>query len=418
MADTQIRNNVEGPSWFARNKKKLFPFALVAFGLVTVFQVFSGGSVKPKAAADRIPQAVPMGGPATAQSAQDFKGFLDQQQKIADQKKADANQALDEAHRVADSQRALNDAGQPQGNVPNQNTRNLGGGGGGSAPAPAPDGGFLLVSADSNSGTPVGTRQQEDIQKTIDQDKALLKQSMEREQELESQLRNPQPPTGVTTTNPTPNSEEKPEEKKDEEGWNIPPGPRYVVLEGRTIPCMLMNRIEGEYAGPVKCITTEDFYANDKQHMVLPAGSFVIGDAAAVNSQQQKRIRAGFHRMEIENEDHTWYTINLDHFIGLDQTGATAIPGKVNTHLLSALLWSLPIGGVSGLTMSSTNLGYGMGGMDAYRMGVAESTGQTANQVLQRKTQVFPTITVKEGTRIPIWVAKDIQLPEYHRTRN
>ena len=49
--------------------------------------------------------------------------------------------------------------------------------------------------------------------------------------------------------------------------YNSASGPAYVLFEGTTIDTVLMNRLEGSFAGPVNCLVTNDVYSHDHQRV-------------------------------------------------------------------------------------------------------------------------------------------------------
>jgi type IV secretion system protein TrbI len=55
-------------------------------------------------------------------------------------------------------------------------------------------------------------------------------------------------------------------------------GQPYVVFEGTTIDTVLVNRLDGEFAGPLKVMVTNPIYSQDRQHLLIPEGTFILGD--------------------------------------------------------------------------------------------------------------------------------------------
>ena len=57
------------------------------------------------------------------------------------------------------------------------------------------------------------------------------------------------------------------------------------------------TRLDGEFAGPVKVMVTNPVYSQDRQHVLIPEGTFILGDAQKVAGFGQKRLAVAFHRM-------------------------------------------------------------------------------------------------------------------------
>jgi type IV secretion system protein VirB10 len=106
------------------------------------------------------------------------------------------------------------------------------------------------------------------------------------------------------------------------------------------------------------------------------------------------------------------YSVDLDQLLGLDQQGAAAVSDQVNHHYLSAFGTSIMLGVISGFAISGTASGYSATGVDAYRQGVAGQTSQSSARILDRQLSRLPTIMIREGQRIKVYVSKDISLPD------
>ena len=105
-------------------------------------------------------------------------------------------------------------------------------------------------------------------------------------------------------------------------------GPIHRLEQGTILPATLLNQLEGEFAGPVICQISENVYDASGLNLLIPEGSKVLGEARSVNSNNQRRLAASFHRISMPDG----YALSLDKVPGLDQTGASALSGKVNNH--------------------------------------------------------------------------------------
>ncbi|MGH9617886.1 MAG: TrbI/VirB10 family protein, partial [Acidobacteriaceae bacterium] len=190
---------------------------------------------------------------------------------------------------------------------------------------------------------------------------------------------------------------------------NAAHGQPYVIFEGTTIDTVLTNRLDGEFAGPVKVMVTNPVYSRDGQHVLIPAGTFILGNVQKVSSFGQKRLAVTFHRMIMPDG----YSVDLDQFHGLDQIGDTGLTDKVNNHYLEIFGTSIALGVISGAAEATTNGGYSESGSDMYRQGMASSLSQSSANVLNRFINVPPTITIREGHRIKVYLTQDMLLPAY-----
>lgn len=187
-------------------------------------------------------------------------------------------------------------------------------------------------------------------------------------------------------------------------------GQPFVVFEGTTIDTVLVNRLDGEFAGPVKVMVTNRVYSQDRQHLLVPEGTFILGDVQKVSSLGQKRLAVTFHRMLMPDG----YSIDLDQFHGLDQTGATGLKDKVNNHYTEIFGASIALGVIAGAAeATNANQGYNQSGSEAYKQGIASSLSQSSANVLDRFINIPPTITIREGHRIKVYITQDMLLPGY-----
>ncbi len=187
-------------------------------------------------------------------------------------------------------------------------------------------------------------------------------------------------------------------------------GQPFVVFEGTTIDTVLINRLDGEFTGPVKVMITNPVYSQDRQHMLIPEGALILGDVQKVAGLGQKRLAVTFHRLLMPDG----YSVDLDQFHGLDQAGATGLRDKVNNHYAEIFGASIALGVIAGAAQSSnSNQGLYQSGSEAYRSGIASSLSQSSTNVLDRYINIPPTILIREGHRIKVYITQDMLLPAY-----
>jgi type IV secretion system protein VirB10 len=160
----------------------------------------------------------------------------------------------------------------------------------------------------------------------------------------------------------------------------------------------------------VNCQVTSDVYSHDRQTLLIPRGSRVLGEARRVQEQDQQRLAVVFHRLIMPDG----YSAKLDRMPGLDQAGATGLEDKVNRHVLSTFGTSVALGLLAGFSMYGTGNAFTADGADVYRQGVAGQLGRDSTRILDRQLNRIPSVTIREGTRVRILLAGDISLPAWH----
>jgi type IV secretion system protein VirB10 len=194
-------------------------------------------------------------------------------------------------------------------------------------------------------------------------------------------------------------------------------GQPYVVYEGLTLDTVLMNRLDGDAAGPVKVLVSNPVYSHDHQHVLVPEGTIVLGEARKIGSAgigQQRRLAVVFHRMLMPDG----YSVDLDQFHGLDQIGEEGLKDKVNNHYLEIFGSSIALGVIAGAAqITQGGTGTSATGSQAFVSGASSGISQQAMTVLDKFIQIPPTITIREGHRVKVYFTQDMLLPAYENHR-
>ena len=185
-------------------------------------------------------------------------------------------------------------------------------------------------------------------------------------------------------------------------------GKLYRVFEGTVLEGVVTNHIDGGMAGPVLIMLTTDYYSHDRQNLLLPQGTRLIGAVTAVGNQQQHRLAVVFHRAVCPDG----FSIDIDKYAGLDQIGTTGLATKVDHGYLQAFGAAAAIGGLGGLAQIG-NSGGVLTSDGQIRNGISAQTSQEGTQVLNHFLNRLPIITLKEGTRARVYIGKDILIPSY-----
>ena len=185
-------------------------------------------------------------------------------------------------------------------------------------------------------------------------------------------------------------------------------GKLYRVFEGTVLEGVVTNHVDGGMAGPVLLMLTTDYYSHDRQNLLLPQGTRLIGTVTAVGNQQQHKLAVVFHRAVCPDG----FSIDIDKYAGLDQIGTTGLATKVDHGYLQAFAAAAAIGGLGGLAQIGNN-GSVLTTDSQIRNGISSQTSQEGTQVLNHFLNRLPIITLKEGSRARVYIGKDILIPSY-----
>jgi Type IV secretory pathway, VirB10 components len=175
---------------------------------------------------------------------------------------------------------------------------------------------------------------------------------------------------------------------------------------------VLANRLDGSGLAPVNALITTDVWSTDHTALVVPAGARVLGTAQPVTEFGQSRLAVAFHRIIGPNG----LDIPLDKFVGLNIAGDAGLKDRVNGHMLSTFGAAAAVGLIGGLSQAvSSNVG---GGDTTVVVGGAgDASAQAASQVMARYLNRMPTVTVREGHRLLVYITQDLDLPLYEGAR-
>ena len=96
---------------------------------------------------------------------------------------------------------------------------------------------------------------------------------------------------------------------EDPPGWER-------IHEGSFLEAVLVTQLSGDFPGPVLATVSVPFYSADRQRILIPRGSRVVGTSQAVANQDQSRLAVSFHRLLLP--DGRWVSLE---FHGLNQLG-------------------------------------------------------------------------------------------------
>ena len=281
-----------------------------------------------------------------------------------------------------------------------QSYRTLDSGGSGSGqrndhdpPAPAKDEGAIALQQALETVHAVTTGLEDEIAAEAEADKALLAA-------LTGKALPPQADPAVpapTATSPIAQDYSVPARLQvphDPPGWER-------IYEGSFLEAVLATQLTGDYPGPVLAVVSLPFYSADRQRILVPRGTRILGSAQAVSNQDQARLSIGFHRLIFP--DGSWVSLQ---FSGLNQLGEGALKDQINRHYLSMFVAVGAVGVLSGLTAAGGNPYEG--GTQSMRSGAGQGLGQAATRILDRFLNRMPTITIRAGHRLRVWFTSDV----------
>ena len=192
-------------------------------------------------------------------------------------------------------------------------------------------------------------------------------------------------------------------------------GPLHRILEGTIIDAVLTNRLDGGAAAPVNCLVTNAVYSHSGQQVVIPAGARLLGETKPVQTFGETRLAVAFHRLLLPDGS----SYSLDQYPGANQVGDAGLKDQVDNHYWSTFGAAAAIGLISGLAQAVGTAGLAAGEGNRTVIiagGAADVAAQAAAQAMNRFLNRLPTITIREGHRVKVYLTSDLELPSYAGT--
>ena len=137
----------------------------------------------------------------------------------------------------------------------------------------------------------------------------------------------------------------------------------------------------------------------------------MLGEAKAVQTLGESRLAVAFHRLVLPDGR----TESLDQFLGLNQLGDAGLRDRVNNHYWSTFGAAAAVGLITGLSQAVGTSGLGGDGNRTVVIagGTTDAASQATVQVMNRFLNRLPTITIREGHRVKVYLTTDLELPAY-----
>jgi type IV secretion system protein VirB10 len=216
----------------------------------------------------------------------------------------------------------------------------------------------------------------------------------------------PQPPRVVFENRAATTSAPLPREGGEEGSSRVTAerflNPSLTIPQGTVIPAVLETALDSTRAGGVRALVQRDVSGFDGSRVLIPRGSRLYGEYEASLQQGQNRALVRWTRL-IRPDG---VTIALDS-PSSDPLGRAGIRGKVDTKFLQRF------GGA--LLQSVLDIGVGIVVSRASDGVIVALPGSTQNLQVTQPQQIQPTLKVKHGTSVSVFVARDLDFSTVDR---
>jgi type IV secretory pathway VirB10-like protein len=189
----------------------------------------------------------------------------------------------------------------------------------------------------------------------------------------------------------------------------------YLLPVGSVLSGVLDMELNSDWEGRWRALLIRDVYDTAQQVILLPKGTRILGTtvrAKAVNEAINERMALAANWLVLPNGAR----IDLSRSGTLDASGVGAIEGDVNRHFLAQLGGVVAYGVIGGAGAVAAAKGAGASDLVGLSLGrsagaeIASGLVGIGQRVASRYLNLVPTITVKPGTPMTIFLDDEMYL--------
>lgn len=183
-----------------------------------------------------------------------------------------------------------------------------------------------------------------------------------------------------------------------------------VLPKGRQADCVLTGRISDEVPGFTSCVLSQNLYSDNGRVLLLERGSELSGEYGVINQPGMRRLFVTWNRVKTPNG----IEVNLSS-PGADALGTSGLPGhldnrwgeRIGAALILSFLKDVSVAVINNMSdknnSGSTTVTVQPPGQNTVNAGFS-----IADEVVRQTLKVRPTLTINEGDKIAIYVARDL----------
>lgn len=177
------------------------------------------------------------------------------------------------------------------------------------------------------------------------------------------------------------------------------PTQRLLLPKGTFIDCTLETAIDSTLPGMTTCVTATDTFGADGTVVLLERGTKLIGETRGEVHQGQARVFVAW----TEARTAAGVVVRLDS-PGTDALGRSGLEGRVNRHFWQRFGAAALVSTIDGLVQAEVQSS-SRGGTVVLDPTASEDV---LTEILRSTVNIPPTIRVRNGARIQVLVARDV----------
>lgn len=193
----------------------------------------------------------------------------------------------------------------------------------------------------------------------------------------------------------------------------VPSRGKFSLMQGASIPAVLITEIRSDLPGDIKAQTTMDVYDSvNGSALLIPKGTILVGKYNSEVKIGQEKVMAGFTRMIYPSG----VSADLGGMKAAEASGETGFGDDVDNHFWKMFGTNFLIAGLAQVfqkdqgNVTVVNAGGTSGQLSNTAGQILADTVRVSNE---RNRTIPPTIYVYRGHKFSVMVNKDMVLPPY-----
>ena len=188
------------------------------------------------------------------------------------------------------------------------------------------------------------------------------------------------------------------------------PNPSMLLPRGAFIDCTLETAIDSALPGLTTCVTATDTFGADGRVVLLERGTKLVGETQGQLQQGAARV------FVLWNEARTpaGIVVPLDS-PGADELGRSGLSGTVQRHFWERFGAAILISTIDGAVQAAVQSSNHGNGTVIYNPGASQDV---MTEALRSTVTITPTITKRNGDRIQVMVARDLDFSSVYELRH
>jgi type IV secretion system protein VirB10 len=188
------------------------------------------------------------------------------------------------------------------------------------------------------------------------------------------------------------------------------PAQRLLLPKGAFIDCTLETAIDSTLPGMTTCVMATDAFGVDGNVVLLERGTKLIGETRGQVAQGSARIFV----LWTEARTPAGVVVPLDS-PGADELGRSGLPGEVDRHFWQRFGAAMLVSVVDGAVQAATQSARGGSGNVVLN---PSSSQDVLTEILKNTINIPPTVVKRNGDRIQVLVARDVDFRSVYELRS